>query len=249
MAETRLSTIDQKAIDELIDWMVDGARPSANAHEIISGICKGLVAAGVPIDRFALFIYTLHPNMIGWRFTWTPEKGVERSEGPIGLFSTEQYTANPLPTVIARQISIRRRLADPDCPHDYIIIDELIADGFTDYLVQPIIYTTGETNAASWSSKARRRLQRRGGTGAGADQPAAGAPHRGLPAAGQCGVGAVGLCRAQWRRPGAEGQDPPRRRRGDRGDDPVHRHCRLHRSCPTRWPDPRWWRCSTTPST
>ena len=35
-----------------------------------------------------------------------------------------------------------------------MIVDELIADGFTDYLVQPIIYTTGETNAASWSSKA-----------------------------------------------------------------------------------------------
>ena len=149
-----MSKIDQKAIDELIDWMVDGARPSANAFEIISGMCKRLVAAGVPIDRFALFIYTLHPNMIGWRFTWTPEKGVERSEGPIGLFSTEQYTANPLPTVIAKQISIRRRLADPRCPHDYMIIEELIADGFTDYLVQPIIYTTGETNAASWSSKA-----------------------------------------------------------------------------------------------
>ena len=149
-----MSSIDQKAVDELIDWMVDGARPSANAHEIISGICKGLVKAGVPINRFALFIYTLHPNMIGWRFTWTPEKGVERSEGPIGLFSTEQYTANPLPTVIARQMSIRRRLADPRTPHDYKIVEELIADGFTDYLVQPIIYTTGETNAASWSTKA-----------------------------------------------------------------------------------------------
>jgi adenylate cyclase len=149
-----LGKIDQKAIDELIEWMVDGARPAANARDIIDAMCKRLRAAGVPINRFALFIYTLHPNSIGWRFVWTPEKGFERSEGPIGLFSTEQYTANPLPTVIAKQIAIRRRLADPDCPHDYIIIDELIADGFTDYLVQPIIYTTGETNAASWSSKA-----------------------------------------------------------------------------------------------
>jgi adenylate cyclase len=149
-----LGKIDQQAIDGLIDWMVDGARPSANSYEIINSLCKGLVAAGVPIGRFALFIYTLHPNMIGWRYTWTPEKGVARSEGPIGLFSTEQYTANPLPTVIAKQITIRRKLADPSCPHDFIIIDELIADGFTDYLVQPIIYTTGETNAASWSSKA-----------------------------------------------------------------------------------------------
>jgi adenylate cyclase len=30
----------------------------------------------------------------------------------------------------------------------------LIADGFTDYFAQPIIYTTGETNAVSWSSMA-----------------------------------------------------------------------------------------------
>jgi adenylate cyclase len=149
-----LRRIDHKAIDALIDWMVDGARPSANPFEIISSLCTGLVAAGVPIDRFALFIYTLHPNRIGWRYTWTPENGVVRSEGPIGLFSTEQYTANPLPTVIATQTAIRRRLADPTCPHDFIIVDELIADGFTDYLVQPIIYTTGESHAASWSSKA-----------------------------------------------------------------------------------------------
>ena len=154
MPEIRLSKIDQRAIDELIDWMVDGARPSANSFQIISGMCERLVAAGVPIGRFALFLYTLHPNRIGWRYTWTPETGVKRSEGPIGLFSTEQYTANPLPTVIAKQISIRRKLADPTTPHDFRIIEELIADGFTDYLVQPIIYTTGETNAASWSSKA-----------------------------------------------------------------------------------------------
>ena len=77
-----MSKIDQKAIDELIDWMVDGARPSANAREIIDGMCKRLLAAGVPINRFALFIYTLHPNMIGWRFIWTPEKGVvKRAKG------------------------------------------------------------------------------------------------------------------------------------------------------------------------
>ena len=72
----------------------------------------------------------------------------------MGLFSTDEYTVNPLPTVIAKQISIRRRLTDPQVPRDYKIVEELIADGFTDYLVQPLIYTTGETNAASWSSKA-----------------------------------------------------------------------------------------------
>jgi adenylate cyclase len=56
--------------------------------------------------------------------------------------------------VVQKQVSIRRKLADPLSPRDYKIIDELIADGFTDYLAQPIVYTTGETNAATWSTKA-----------------------------------------------------------------------------------------------
>jgi adenylate cyclase len=146
--------IDHRAIDNLFDWMVDGARPSASASEIINTICRTLVAAGVPIDRFALFIYTLDPNLTGRRYTWTPVDGVVMSEGKMGLFSTEEYLANPLPTVVEKKISIRRKLWDPGSPHDYKIVDELIADGFTDYFVQPLIYTTGETNAASWSTKA-----------------------------------------------------------------------------------------------
>jgi adenylate cyclase len=150
----RARMIDRKAIEELIDWMIEGARPSASAHDIIDGICRRMVDAGIPVSRFALFIYTLHPNLIGWRFTWTPEQGVKRSEGKIGLFTTDEYLINPLPAVIEKQVSIRRKLADPAVPHDFRIVDELIADGFTDYFVQPIIYTTGETNAASWSTRA-----------------------------------------------------------------------------------------------
>ncbi len=30
--------IDSAAIDELVDWMIDGARPSASARQIIDGI-------------------------------------------------------------------------------------------------------------------------------------------------------------------------------------------------------------------
>lgn len=146
--------IDLKAIDALIDWMVDGGRPSTSAREIVEAVCQALTRAGMPVDRFALFIYTLDPNLIGYRFAWTPEGGAVVSEGKLGLFSTEEYTANPLPNVIEKGISVRRRLCDPATPRDYKIVTELIDDGFTDYFAQPVVYTTGETNAVSWSSKA-----------------------------------------------------------------------------------------------
>ena len=146
--------IDQRAIDTLVDWMVDGARPSASAEDIVAGICGALRGAGIPVDRFALFIYTLDPLIVGRRYAWTPGQGVVVSQGKMGLFSTEDYLANPLPTVIEKRVSIRRKLFDPDCPRDYIIVGELVADGFTDYLAQPLVYTTGETNVVSWSTKA-----------------------------------------------------------------------------------------------
>ncbi|MEX0405367.1 adenylate/guanylate cyclase domain-containing protein [Aquibium sp. LZ166] len=140
-------------MESLVNWMIDGARPSASAHTIIDGICRRLVAAGVPIDRFALFINTLHPNVAARRFTWTAADGVKMGEGAIGLFSEDQYIRNPLPTVTAGQVTIRRRLTDPDALAEFIILGELRAEGFTDYLAQPLIFTTGETHAATFSTK------------------------------------------------------------------------------------------------
>ncbi len=148
--------VDQEIISDLIDWMIDGAPPSANAREIIEGICNRLIAAGVPIARFVLFIYTLHPNISGRRFAWTPEDGLDLAEARMGLFSTEEYTNNPLPTVIDTRTPVRRKLHDPDCPDDYKILGELRERGITDYFLQPLVFTTGETHAVSWSSKAEK---------------------------------------------------------------------------------------------
>lgn len=137
---------------ELIDWMVGGARPLADARQIVSGICERLVALGVPVDRFMLFVYTLHPNLEGTRFRWIRGEGVDAASAPMGTFSTDIYTANPLPDVIENQTPLRRQLERSDCPQDYPIIGELRDQGFTDYLAQPLVFTSGETHACTWSS-------------------------------------------------------------------------------------------------
>ena len=145
--------IDGAAIDELVDWMIDGARPGGTARQMIEGVGRRLVGAGVPIGRFALFVQTLHPNIAGRRLLWTPEGGVEMNEGGIGLYSRDEYVKNPLPTVTSRQVTIRRRLTNPNMLSDYPILSELVAEGFTDYVAQPLIFTTGETHAVTWSTK------------------------------------------------------------------------------------------------
>jgi adenylate cyclase len=145
--------IDVAAIDELVDWMIDGARPGGTAPQLIEGISRRLVGAGVPVDRFALFVETLHPNVAGRRFLWTPEGGVVMSEGGIDLYSRDEYVKNPLPVVTAKQVTIRRRLNNPKLLSDYAILAELAGEGFSDYLAQPLVFTTGETHGVTWSTK------------------------------------------------------------------------------------------------
>ena len=44
--------IDGEAIDELVDWMIDGARPGSDARQSFDAIGRRLVGAGMPIGRF-----------------------------------------------------------------------------------------------------------------------------------------------------------------------------------------------------
>ena len=145
--------IDGNAIDELVDWMIDGARPGSNAQQSFDAIGRRLVGAGMPIGRFALFVQTLHPNIAGRRILWTPEEGPSLTEGGIDLYSRDGYVKNPLPTVTSKQVTIRRRLNNPALISDYPILGELVAEGFTDYVAQPLIFTSGETHAVTWSTK------------------------------------------------------------------------------------------------
>jgi adenylate cyclase len=145
--------VDKSAIEELHDWMCDGAQPYADGRTIVSKICEKLVAAGIPVSRHALFIMTIHPIIKGRRLSWSPDEGTIIREAGFELFDTDQYHANPLPFIERTRQSVRRRLIDPDCPHDYKIVDELIEDGYTDYLAQPVIYIDGEVHTMSWSTR------------------------------------------------------------------------------------------------
>ncbi len=146
--------IDGKKADDLFHWLCEGAQPNDDARGIVGDMCEKLVDAGVRVDRLALYIFTIHPTVRGKQISWSPEEGVKSLSASYELFQTEVYHNNPIPVVLKSKKSIRRKLADPDCMNDYIIIDELRSEGFTDYLITPLVYLSGEVHCVSWSSKA-----------------------------------------------------------------------------------------------
>ena len=107
-------------IKAAIDWLIDGARSAPLPQEVLVQLCDRLAACGIPLWRVAVFVNTLHPQIICRRFIWRPGAEVEISEGRFGLFDTPEFRENPVAHVYATRKAIRRRLADSNCAMDFV---------------------------------------------------------------------------------------------------------------------------------
>ncbi|MBV8168436.1 MAG: adenylate/guanylate cyclase domain-containing protein [Alphaproteobacteria bacterium] len=138
----------------IVAWLIDGARSAPTPQHVLGDLCRRLVEAGVPLARVAVFVRTLHPHVAARRLTWRPDAPVEFSEAPYDLFDSDTYHQSPISRVYAEAVTIRRRLAEPDCPIDYPVLADLRAEGMTDYLAQPLVFSDGAIHAVSWATAA-----------------------------------------------------------------------------------------------
>jgi adenylate cyclase len=141
---------DTKAV---ADWLVDGARSAAEPHQVLAELCDRLVGCGIALWRVAVFVRTLHPEVMGRRFLWRQGGDVTVTEAPNDLIETTGFRDSPVGLVYASGVGFRRRFADPDCPVDFPILRDLRDEGVTDYLASPLIFTDGAIHAATWTTR------------------------------------------------------------------------------------------------
>jgi adenylate cyclase len=137
----------------VVDWLMDGARTRPVAQEVLTELCERLSACGVPLWRVAVFVRTLHPQIVGRRFIWKPDTGTVIAEADFELLDREVFRNSPMAHVSRSGGGTRHRLADPDCAMEYPILHDLRAEGVTDYVVSPLRFTNGEIHFASWATK------------------------------------------------------------------------------------------------
>ena len=136
-----------------VEWLIDGARNAATPEAVLAEMCARLTACGLPLWRVNVFVATLHPDLMGRRLRWELGKPLEVSETPIAVRSSEMYLTSPVLLVRQTGRSLRRRLRAPDCPLDFQVLEELKAEGATDYLIAPLPFIGGETHAISWTTR------------------------------------------------------------------------------------------------
>jgi adenylate cyclase len=137
---------------KLIDWLIDGARSSANPLLMLAETCERLVQAGLPLWRVGIFVRTLHPDILGRNFIWRP--GAEVTVGSAGFefLVSPEYTRSPLAIVFGEGREVRYRLDDPQT-ENVPFFDDMRAEGVTDYIALPLFFIDGTVNASSFTTK------------------------------------------------------------------------------------------------
>jgi adenylate cyclase len=148
-----LNAMPSREIRAVVDWLIDGARSAPLPQQVLAQLSDRLVACGIPLWRVAVFVRTLHPQVMGRRFIWRPGAEIEMSEAPFGVLETAEFLNSPVARVYETGRPVRRKLADPDGGADFPVLADLRAEGVTDYLASPLLFTDGAIHVVTCTTR------------------------------------------------------------------------------------------------
>src|SRR5579871_1532830 len=143
--------INSADIEGTIAWLIDGARSAQTSEAVLGELCERLVAAGISLWRVGVFVSTLHPDVFGRSFIWKRGGTVAIGEADFTLPDTEEFQTSPLHTVVQTAKPVRHRLSETPVGFS-LMLDDIRAQGATDYVAFPLIATDGSVDSASWST-------------------------------------------------------------------------------------------------
>jgi adenylate cyclase len=144
--------MESSELQRITNWLIDGARSSGTPAEMIADVCEHLVQAGLPLWRFGIFIRTLHPEIFGRNFIWRQGEKVEVGTVDFDILDTPEFAASPLRIVFEQGIEVRGRMDDPDSKR-FPFVNDMRAEGATDYVAVPMPFLDGSVHATSWVTR------------------------------------------------------------------------------------------------
>src|SRR5580693_7449516 len=133
------------AAAEITSWLVREARFLPGNKELLEGFCERVSAAGIPIDRVSLHQRAFHPQYRGVSRIWYPDRPLDEKFLDHGIERTATYIESPVRLVVEEGQSLDWHLEGKDLL-PFPVLDELRDQGYTQYVMQPLIYGVGLIN-------------------------------------------------------------------------------------------------------
>lgn len=141
--------MNSSELHRITNWLIDGAWSTVEPAEMIAEFCERLVTGGLPLWRFGIFIRTLHPEIFGRNFIWRQGGEVEIGSVDFDILDTPEFARSPLRVVFEQGLEVRGRTSDPDSKR-FPFLEDMRAEGATDYIAVPVPFLDGSIHATSW---------------------------------------------------------------------------------------------------
>jgi adenylate cyclase len=139
-------------VHQVTNWLIDGARSVVNSPRLMAEVCERMVEAGLPLWRVGIFVRTLHPEIYGRNFIWKPGSEVEFGTVDFKILDSPDFHSSPLFIVFQQGLEVRARVEDPQSKR-FPIVADMRAEGVTDYVALPLLFTDGAVHASSWTTR------------------------------------------------------------------------------------------------
>jgi adenylate cyclase len=157
-------SLDSESLSRVValrDWLVTVAARMEDPNEVLIGFIQRLIELGLPLDRVASAIETLHSEYAGIGRFWTREKGAVVRYLPHGTRREAVYQQSPFAHVNRTGEWLMLDLAET--PDDlFAIVPELKEAGLRHYLTIPIRFTNGAENGISFATRSPEGFGERG---------------------------------------------------------------------------------------
>ena len=138
----------------LMAWLLGEAAGAVTTRSLIEGFTRALEKAEIPVWRFWLSLRTMHPQLFSTSWTWQ-QGGGDVAENTISheQLDSDTFRNSPVAPILEGAGGVRRRLDIAEPQLDYPIVSELHAAGASDYVAMPLLFSDGQINPLSLTSK------------------------------------------------------------------------------------------------
>lgn len=136
------------SIDPVIDWLVGEGRLVPDLRQQVESLGQRLVAAGAPLSRLYVGLQVVHPQLVAMAIVWRPGKEAVEIARQHGIDKSPAYIGSPMDELRVTGKPVRYRLTQLPENH-HATLDDMVAEGATDYYVIPMPFSRGPLPAVT----------------------------------------------------------------------------------------------------
>ena len=140
-------------VSPIIDWLLREGRLNPDTPRLIDALAERVIEAGAPLWRLRVIFRTIHPQVAVWGYTWVRGRGICVERYGHGIWGQEAYLGSPGQRANDRGEAVRYRL-DRLAPDAHPVLHEVAAQGATDYVLMPMLFSDGTRNVLAVATDA-----------------------------------------------------------------------------------------------